>query len=67
MNRMNIHINENKYIRKLPSVQRRPKSVRVSPDQKIFKRKEGEVEIMVKRVLESMVPAMVKELSYRIM
>ena len=42
------------------------RKMRISPEKELFKRKEGHIEMMVGRILESMMPVMVKELSYRI-
>lgn len=53
--------------KRIPTRERRTKTMRVSPEKEIFKRKEGHIESMVGRILESMMPVMVKELSYRIL
>ena len=52
--------------KKIPVRERRSRMLRVSPEKELFKRKESNIEMMVGRILESMMPVMVKELSYRI-
>ena len=52
--------------RTIPVRERRSRILRVSPEKELFKRKESHIETMVGRILESMMPVMVKELSYRI-
>lgn len=52
--------------KRIPTYKRTNRAVRVSPEKELFRRKESQVESMVSRILESMMPVMVKELSYRI-
>ena len=50
----------------LPVQERRSRILRVSPEKELFRRKSSQIEVMVGRILESMMPVMVKELSCRI-
>ena len=51
----------------MPIVERRNKVSRFSPERSNFQRKESMIEKMVGRVLDEMMPLMVKQLSSRIM
>ena len=66
MSRISEEIVGRRIHRNIPVRQRMSRKMRISPEKELFKRKEGQVEMMVGRILESMMPVMVKELSYRI-
>lgn len=65
MNRITQEIVGRKISMHIP-VRERRQMVRVSPEKELFRRKESHIETMVGKILESMMPVMVKELSYRI-
>ena len=48
--------------KKIPVRERRSRMLRVSPEKELFKRKESNIKMMG-RILESMMPKMVKELN----
>ena len=66
MRNMTDQIVRRRIARNIPVRERRSMRLRVSPEKELFKRKESHIEMMVGRILESMMPVMVKELSYRI-
>jgi hypothetical protein len=67
MSRMMEEISDRKIFSTIPVRARKSRfAPRVSPERELFRRKEGHIESMVSKILESMMPVMVKELSYRI-
>ena len=60
MSNISERIAGRKVQRNIPVRERRSKVLRVSPEKELFRRKESHIEVMVGKILESMMPVMVE-------